>query len=464
MSELKRKFEFEEDSDQFESQPTQFEDSDQFESELTHEDRRFLQAVGSDTYNLYITEAHKEELDEGDRNKDLFHDTIQINLASKLCSRICQVYDAETVCKNLTAVDTCDKLSCYKCKKRFICESCWFKCRRCHVCYLAMNKKSNKMPDESWSFANGTNDPLFTDLFALRHESRQLSVEENIFCCHKLQNSRLFLNHSSLTNQTPRSDQLRLMAMMLDEHLDSGFFCIKFHQMADKHYDSRVVRLLPLFLEEQFKIAGIIAAKATRPSFIENRVDSSVPGIPLLVEFKTTLNSCGMLQNPYASVDSLPMCGIIENIKNLVHSSGVIPKTSVFVGSLGDQTHIDFIRMPPGSTVEENHTEFPPPCACSKLEPPRFYGSTMLINYSMKNINIGVGQPTCRTASECGVDIPDRSLMITPHNFQYWFKGNTSSTNVDIFKVYIDRGIGYRKYVKNAQFVPESDDEDEEDE
>ena len=241
------------------------------------------------------------------------------------------------------------------------------------------------------------------------------------------------------------------MAAMLDEHMDCGYFTIGFHQMADKHHDARVVRLIPLFVEEQYKIAGIISAR-------QKHVGSEEP---YLAPFKTSLNSFGLMYNPYSHADSLPICAIHENIKHLVYSSGVVPKTAVFVGSLGKSSYVDFVRQPPGSTDEENHTEYPPQCKCSKFEPPRFLGSTLLINYSQKNINIGVGQPTTRSASESGVDIPDRSLFVIPHNFQFWLKKNTSSENIDFFKIYLDRCMGYRKYVMNSQYIPEDEEDDD---
>ncbi len=247
-------------------------------SDIVDEDIRFFKIVTSGIYRDFVTESLQEEMDGIDNAQS---DARYARKRTQMDK--CFVSDASFSCLNEVSETS---LCCYSCKMRTVCLECWTKCRRCNSCYLAVNRKSGL---SDLSAANGNDDPIVDDLFALRSESRRLSVEENLFCAHKLRCHRLFSEHGCFTGPTS--------AVLLRNAAQNGYFFIDFTECVKQHHDSRVVRLVPLYVAEQLQI------------HIARQRDAFVP-------YETNLRSSGRtiatISSPYFVDD------IFQNIRLMV--------------------------------------------------------------------------------------------------------------------------------------------------
>jgi len=266
----------------------------------------------------------------------------------------------------------------------------------------------------------------YTGLFAVSPEGYELSPENNIFCSHLLQNHKFFTMFSSYTNQIPQLDDLWNMATLLLETKEKGLCNIRFDQLVDYHSDSRVKRLIPLYLCEQFKRNAIRCS-------VDELEDHTVGNISSGRPFASHYYQFCSIQDVFA------------NLKKLLVRAGVVPESSVVVGSNGKLFYTDVIATLPNSSEERDHCDYPPKCECSQYEPPTFGGSTMLVHFDCRKFGIGSGSKIW--------DIEPGSCVLLSTEFQHRFlKSEVQTTPLKVFKVFFDKCLGYRKYHLNKQY------------
>lgn len=396
--------------------------------QVLYEDKRFFNTVTCDCYKRFITEACQDELDGIDSARMEERYKVKRRNATSLQ---CSVRDTSNICLNVLADDS---LSCYNCKLHSVCLECWTKCRRCNSCYIATNRTSAM---SALSAANGNNDPITDDVFLLRSEHRLLSVEENLFCAQKLRSHTVFARYSIYT-MVGESSRLTTSAV------DRGYFFIDFQDCVARHPDTRVVRLIPLYIQEQLVIG-----------LFRNR--------ELLIPYETNLRASGRT----VATIKLPdfMSDVFENFKQLLLTTGVIPSTAAMVALNGLTNHVDLMCAPPGATCEENHEDFPALCKCCQVYEPddEFKGCTMLANCSDKLISFGVGQPANSHESNYGIEIEPSSCLFLMAPFQYFGYANADSEAQYIYRTFFEKKLGMRQKIgEKVLFVP-SDEFDEED-
>ncbi len=399
--------------------------------DIVEEDVRFFNIVTSGIYRDFVTESCQDELDciNNEQSEERYAKKRRQQTSSAMPIK-CFVSDSSFSCTNIPSDMS---HSCYSCKMRIVCFECYTKCRRCNFCYLAVNRKSGL---SDLTAANGNNDPITDDLFMLRSELRRLSVEENLFCSHKLRCHKLFAEHSSFTGQVGRHSA-SLMA-------HNGYFFVDFAECVANHPDARVVRLVPLFIAEQLQI-GIYRHKCS------------------LVPYNTNLRFSGRTIATVLSPGYFD--DIFSNFKFMIIATGIIPGEGTGIVACNGRTEcFDLLCTPPGATCEENHMDFPEQCKkCRMYEPDdQFMGCTMLVNCSDKLICLGVGQPTDSQEADYGVDIEPASCLFLMAPFQYFGFANVESVPHYLYRLFWEKKLGMRKKIGSATlFVPEDCDEDD---
>lgn len=362
----------------------------------------------------YHTEADKRASDVlGYSSANSFDDNVSSDMGKN-----CSVHDTYHTCSNKLGKKI---RKCWKCQQSSVCKVCFEATRRCNNCYV----KSNNVHAKDFDLEEDEDDE-YTGLFAVSSEGFDLSPENNVFCFHLLQNHKFFTMFSSYTNQIPQIEDIWNMATLLLELTENGLCNIRFDQLVAYHPDSRVKRLIPLYLSEQFKRNAIRCS-------VDEVEDYTVGNVSSGRSFSVHYFQFCSIQDVFA------------NLKKLLGRTGVAPESSVIVGSNGKLLFSDVISTLPGATEERDHCDFPPKCQCSQYEPPKFMGATMLVHFDCRKLAIGSSSRTWEVAPG--------SCVVMGSEFKHRFlKSEALTTPLKVFKVYIDKCFGYRQYHLNKQY------------
>lgn len=361
----------------------------------------------------YHTEADKRASDVLGYSSASSFDNISNNFGQK-----CSVFDSYHTCQNILSKK--DR-KCWKCLKSSVCKVCFEETRRCNECFV----KASNFHAKDFDLEPNEQDE-YTGLFAVSSEDFELSPENNIFCYHLLLNHKFFVMFSSYTNQIPQLEDIWNMATMLMELKENGLCQIRFDELVAYHPDSRVKKLIPQYLCEQFK---------------RNAIRCSIDAVEDYTVGKVPSGRC--FTGCYYQFCSIQ--DVFANFKKLLARTGVAPETSVFVGSNGKLFFSDVISTLPGSSEELDHCDFPPKCACSQYEPPKFSGATMLVHFDCRKFEIGSGSRIWKVESG--------SCVVLGSEFKHRFlKSDVQNVPLKVFKVFIDKCIGYRQYHLNKQY------------